>query len=141
MRGRANSTGVEMFGKKSLVSKGEHVAIIEEISEKITRNDDPMFSIKLMIIDGLEKGLWVYDNIVIPKLGSPSFVIMGRTIHFLSCIGEPFEGEFEFDSDNWLNKKVTINVDHENPNAHHDYVKAYVKGYKKYERKDMEAPF
>jgi hypothetical protein len=52
----------------------------------------------------------VWDRIVIPKQGSPAFGIMGRTMHFLHCIGEPYEGSFAWNSDNWQGQVVKVEI-------------------------------
>jgi hypothetical protein len=134
MRGNANSTGADTNNEFNLASKGVHAAVIVEVGEKTTKNGDPMAVVKLQIVDGLDANAIVYDNVVIPKVGSPSFGIMRRTMEFLKTIGEPHEGEFEYNTENWLNHAVKITVEHEAPNAHHKYIKAIVSKYQPDER-------
>jgi hypothetical protein len=107
MRGQANSTGVKPAdGTFELLPNGEYLFEIDSMKETETRHGDPMASIALKIAQGEYKGRFVYDNIVIPREGSPSFKIMGRTKHFLHCIAEPYEDLFEYDTARWLFKRV-----------------------------------
>lgn len=112
MRGRANTTGVSESGF-SLLPEGEYLFEIEEVGEAMTKNNDPMGKLVLVVARGEHKGCKVWDNIVIPNEGSPSFKIMGRTKRFLHAIEEPYEGEFDYDTSRWTGKKVLAEVAHE----------------------------
>jgi len=130
MKGRVNMKDVREQGTFELVGEGEHQAMIQEIRDQYSKeNKDPMTSIKLRILGGPSEGLWVWDNILIPNEGSPAMKIMGRTKHFLHCIGEPHEGEIEWNSERWINKTVKIKVTHEPANSYHRFVKAIVTQY------------
>lgn len=94
-----------------LLPKGKYLFQIIEKIDKTTAKGDPMVNITLQCQenDCIQNKVW--DNIVIPNPKSPSIGIAGRTKHFLHCIGEPYQGQFEWDSDNWAWKKVYANVD------------------------------
>jgi hypothetical protein len=102
-----------MGGGFEVLPEGEYVFEIIEIGEKETKNLDPMAMLVLKVSEGEYQGRKVWDNIVIPNEGSPSFKIMGRTKHFWHCIGEPYEGDVEWNTGNWLHKKVRAKVKHE----------------------------
>ena len=131
MKGNVNMTGIQEQGKFTLLPEGTYEAEIIEVKDKTSSNGDPLVSIKLIVTEGEFKSqAWVWDNILIPSLESPAAKILGRTKHFLHCIGEPFEGEnVEYDSDNWLWKPCVIKVAHEAPNDFHKYPKAVVAEY------------
>jgi len=106
---------------KYLISEGEHTFIVTEVTDKTTKNGDPMAVIKLECALGdVDAGKWCFDNIVIPEPTSPSIAILGRSKHFLHCIGEPYETDnLEIDTDNWINKIVMAEVFTEAPNNFH----------------------
>ena len=96
-----------------LVEEGEHFARIDEMQEAITQNGDDMVKIKLTIVSGVSQDCWLWDNLVISdNPDSPGYKVLGRTKHFLHCIGEPYEGQIEVDTDRWINKEVKIKVEH-----------------------------
>lgn len=113
MRGRMNTTGVEEGTGFRLPPEGDYMVEIVEVGEKNTKNGDPMAMLTLEIKTGEYKGCKIWDNIVIPLPSSPSIAIMGRTKHFLHCIGEQYNGEFEYDTERWKLKKVNVTVKQE----------------------------
>lgn len=111
MRYKANTTGISEQGVFEPIPSGTYTVKITNKSDKTTQNGDPMVNIELTIQgSGDYAGRKVWDNIVIPQEGSPAIKILGRTKHFLHCIGEPYEGDIEIDSDAWLDKVITIVV-------------------------------
>ena len=106
-------TTEENTGQFTPIPEGTYEGMITEVSDKTTSKGDPMGNIKIEIQSREHKGKWVYDNIVIPLEGSPSFKIMGRTMHFLHCIGEEYKGKFIANTENWLWKKLKIQIKHE----------------------------
>ena len=130
MKGRTNMTGVEEGGAAiKVLPQGEYVVEVVEAKDGLTKNDDPMISLKLVVDRGEFKGQWLWDNIIIPNEGSPAEKIKGRSKHFLHCIGEEYEGEFNWDNSRWVGKKVTVEVDHEPANDYHKYTKPIVAKY------------
>ena len=130
MRKNLNTTGVAEQGEFEVCEKGDHYAHIEEVREAITQNGDDMASVKFVVDSGASQDSWVWDNIVISdNPDSPGYKVLGRTKHFLHCIGEPYEGEIKVDTDNWKGKKVKIRVDHEQPNQYHKSIRPIVTAY------------
>jgi hypothetical protein len=104
--------------------------IIEKV-DKLTKNNDPMVSIKLLCQTDPYQNRTVFDNIIIPREGSPAAKIMGRTKRFLHCLGEPYEGNnIEWNSDNWGYRTVKAQISSEpsikDPNKTFNCVKGYV---------------
>lgn len=113
-KGTVNYEGIDEQEERqpgtSLLPKGKYLFQITEKIDKTSAKGDPMVNITLQCQeDGFERNK-VWDNIVIPNPNSPSIGIAGRTKHFLHCIGEPYQGQFNWDSDNWAWKKVYANV-------------------------------
>lgn len=119
-----------------LVPEGTHLMKIIEIVETdkygmplTTEAGDPMARLKLVPVE-LAIEAWVWDQIVISdNPQSSGYKIKGRSKHFLHCIGMPYEGEFEWDANDWIGKKVKAEIKHEAPNKFHNYVKAIVGNY------------
>lgn len=119
--GQAFFDGVEeqdTFISKKLLPLGKEYLfeIIEIFKETKTKHDDPMIIIKLECIGGIdnpEEYNHIYDNIVIPSPDSDGFNISGRTKRFLHAIDEPYQGNFLWDSDNWLTKKCLAKIKNE----------------------------
>lgn len=130
MRGTVNMKNIQEGGSYVLPPEGSYNAEIAEVKDKTSSNGDPMVSIKLVITSGEYQDSWVWDNILIPHLDSQAAKILGRTKHFLHCIGEPYDGEeVKWDSDRWLWKKCRIHIIHEAPNEYHKKPKGVVAEY------------
>jgi len=131
MKGVSNLSGVKEQGKFTLPPEGIYEIEIAEKKDGQSSNGDPMISIKLVICAGeYQDEAWVWDNILIPSLDSPAAKILGRTKHFLHCIGEPYEEEETlWDSDKWVWKRCKVRLVHEAPNAYHKFPKAIVAEY------------
>lgn len=134
MKGQVNMNGVQESpnaGEFILIPEGEYLMKIIQVKDKETESGDPMVSIRFTPVDSeFQERAFVWDNIVIPMPNSPAIKILGRTKHFLHCIGEPYEGDFvTYDSENWLYKTCVVKVKHELPNKHHKNIKAVVDGY------------
>ena len=111
MRKIIDTTEIKESGNFELVEEGIHYARIDEIQESITENGDDMITVKLVIVSGVSQDLWCWDNIVISdNPNSPGYKILGRSKHFLHCINEPYEGKIEVDTDEWIGKKIQIEV-------------------------------
>jgi hypothetical protein len=94
-----------------LLPDGTYMFEISEKEDSESKNGDPMIKIVLRCIEeGDYEGSLVWDNILIPDVDSPSSKIIGRTKRFLHAIGEPFQGDFDVDTDNWINKIVEAKI-------------------------------
>lgn len=111
MRITTDTSGIDESGDGfELLPDGIYLFQIEGVEDKQTKAGDPMAKLTLRILKGEYAERLVWDNIVIPKEGSPAFKIMGRTKHFLHCIGEPHEGAITIDTDRWRGKAVSAQV-------------------------------
>jgi len=94
-----------------LMPNGNHMFEIAEVADGFSANKDPMPNICLRCIeDGESEGKKVWDNILIPEPDSMAHKIIGRTKRFLHAIGEPYQGDFDVDTSDWLNKTVEVKV-------------------------------
>ena len=129
MKGKADSTGASESGSGySLIPDDEYTAKIIEVVDGTTKGGDPMITLTLEIHSLKEwGGRKVWDRIVIPKVGSSAYGIMGRTMHFLHCIGEPYEGTFPWNTDNWQGQIVKIEIGKRTYNdKEYNEVKSYI---------------
>jgi hypothetical protein len=135
MKGKTNMNDVNEQGTFTLLEEGEYLMKISEVVDTdktglplTSKNGDPMIKIMLEPVD--QPNVWVWDNIIISdNVNSPGYQIKGRSKHFLHCIGEPYEGEFDWNSDNWKGKRVKVSIKHEPANEYHKYIKAVVDSY------------
>ncbi len=117
MKGTTDMTGTEEGGSYTLLPEGTYVFNVAEVEDKTTKNEDPMMNVMFTVAVGEFAGKKVWDNIIIPEPGSPAEKIKGRTMHFLHCINEPYEGKFEWNSDMWVGKAVSMRIFHEEYNG------------------------
>jgi len=130
-KGTVNLDGVDEQGEYKLPPQGKYNVEILEVADKTSKSGDPMLSVKFAVAEGEYSGCWVWDNIIIsddPE--SPGHKILGRSKHFLHCIGEPYEGDpVEWNCDNWIGKICKIKIDHEPPNEYHQNIRAIITEY------------
>lgn len=68
-----------------------------------TKNGDPMVNILCEVINDDEfKGERVFHTVTFLKGGTPG---AGMSVHFLKSIGQPWEGNFDVDSSDWVGAK------------------------------------
>jgi hypothetical protein len=148
MKGTVKMTGVQEQGNFELPPEGVYTIEVIDKKDGYSKGGDSMVTIKLGISIGDYKGMWVWDNIIIaddPE--SPGYKILGRSKHFLHCIGQPYEGDnVDWDSDEWLGRLCKIKLGHELPNEYHKYPKGIVVEYMPLDEtaekaKDEESPF
>lgn len=114
MKGRTNTTGVEEGSGFNLIDEGWYFVSIVKVVDSQTKNNDYMARVEFNIIEGKHKGRKIWDNIVISNNpGSPGYKILGRAKHFLHVIGEPYEGDIEFDTDRWVFEQLRVNICYE----------------------------
>lgn len=130
MKGSIDMTDIKEGGTFKIPTPGIYdCEIVEKIdtdkegNPKKTKNGDDIVLIKLLITDGEFSGCWMFDCICF----APG--ILGRTKHFLHCIGCKYEGQLDWDSEDWLYKHVRVNTDIEAANQYHKNDKAVVKNY------------
>lgn len=113
MRGSYSSEGVDMQGNV-IAPPGTYLLKVKKVFDtdkegnpKITKNGDPMVSVLCEVDDvGPYLGATLFHNVTFmarnpdgsAKRGS------GMAVKFLKSIGEPWEGDFEWDSDRWIDR-------------------------------------
>ena len=131
MKGQANYRNVKEQAMQVLLPEGEYVAEITAVKDKVTRNGDPMVAVLFTVIEGDWSDNSVWSNIVFLEVTDPDNPPKGcgTTKHFLHVIGEPYEGDFQWDSDNWKGRQLRITIKHEvfegktkNKVAGHDFL-------------------
>lgn len=107
-RFRHDATGVKVETDFKAAPEGIYTLVILEAStekdgmERITKNGDRYVSVKCEIDEGEFIGNKVWTNITfLPKDKKGA----GMAVHFLKTIGEPWEGEFEVDTENWIGRR------------------------------------
>jgi len=94
----------------TILPAGKYMFEIMQTEDKISSNNDEMVKVTFNCIDDSYYGAPIWDNILFPRPGSKAEKIIGRTKRFLHCLGEPYQGDFEVDTDNWQNKTIEIQV-------------------------------
>ena len=134
-------TDVTEGGVFVTIPEGQYTVQIKEATDGHSKAGDPMINVMMEVVVGEFAGAKLWDNILFPPADSTRAKILGRSMHFLHCIGEPYEGKFKVQTENWPYQKCSIMVKHEQPNEYHSYVKVCVAGYSELdatEKKDTE---
>lgn len=118
-------TNVEAFQR---ASEGIHHVKISDIQEKNTQGGDPMLQVAFEILSGDDKGVKVFDNLVLTDKALWKFKSL------LQIIGMKCDGKVAVDLDNMIGKTLNINVTHEEYNGQirarvSDYLKPGVDKY------------
>lgn len=112
-------TNVEAFQR---ASEGIHHVKISDIQEKNTQGGDPMLQVAFEIVSGDDKGVKVFDNLVLTDKALWKFKSL------LQIIGMKCDGKVAVDLDNMIGKSLNINVTHEEYNGQ---IRARVSDYLK----------
>ena len=115
--------------KFELLPASEYLLEITEVSESETKeNSYYMVTVHYKVVKPDQyKGRQVkYHNITFIPKGNPG---AGRSLYFLKVIGEPYEGSFSINPQNWIGKRISAKV----------AIKEY-KGRENNEVKDFDVP-
>lgn len=105
---KVDFTNVEAFQR---ASEGIHHVKISDIQEKNTQGGDPMLQVAFEIVSGDDKGVKVFDNLVLTDKALWKFKSL------LQIIGMKCDGKVAVDLDNMIGKTLNINVTHEEYNG------------------------
>lgn len=94
----------------TILPNGTYMFEVSQTEDKLSSNKDEMVKVTFNCIEENYYGTPVWDNILFPRPGSKAEKIIGRTKRFLHCLGEPYQGDFEVDTDNWQGKTIEIQV-------------------------------
>lgn len=118
MRGSYSSKGTDVGGNL-VAPAGLYTLKIKKVYDtdkegnpKVSGKGDPMVSVLCEINEGEFLGSTLWHNVTFmgkdetgkPKKGA------GMAVHFLKVIGQPWEDDFEYDSDNWPGKVFRANL-------------------------------
>ena len=107
MRGNLNYTGVVGSGTFEPLPAGQYLVEIARKEDKTSTNGDPQVRLRLKVMSGEYAGRLIFDQVTLIPGGKPG---AGFAKNFLRCIEEPCDGDFEFDSDRWVGKKLIVTV-------------------------------
>ena len=101
---KASSTGVQMDDDFT-IPEGEYTLEIVKAKEGLSKDGlHPQVIVDFKVADGDRKGFPInFHYVTFKKAGDKG---AGMAIKFVKTIGEPWEGDFEVDSDNWIGKKL-----------------------------------
>lgn len=104
---RMNYSQVAETGNFEPLPDGVYSVEIEKYEETETSKGKPMIKVRYRIVSEKHKNRKLFDQIV---LFGPEDKGAGMTKHFLHIIGEPHEGEFEVNPENWIGKKLMARI-------------------------------
>lgn len=97
--------GVRAYQREEL-PLGNHNMVILDVEEATSKNGNEMFKVSVAIDDDELNKRGTYLVTMLP----PDHKAAGMALHFLKTIGEPFEGEFETTTANWVGKRFNAVV-------------------------------
>lgn len=101
---KINMDGVQPWGGPPL-SVGFHQVVVDDVEDKPSSNNNPMFTLTLRAVGGPEAGATIRDRLVFVEAA------MGRVRQFMEAAGiEVPEGEFELTADEVKGRKVRVMV-------------------------------
>lgn len=96
-----NATGMKESGGFTPALPGEYTMRIVNTTEKTTKQGWDMVNCECEIADGEYAGKKVWHNVVFIPKGNKG---EGMALHFLHAIGQPYEGEFDTEPLEWIEK-------------------------------------
>lgn len=106
---RQNSTGVKINSGPTIFPEGDYVLRIVKAELGVTGKGDDKVTVDFEVAEGdlkLESIGWH----VVTFFKDKEHKAAGMAFHFLKCIGEPWEGDFEVDERNWIGKRLKAHV-------------------------------
>ena len=110
MKHSYDSTGVApLDGSFVALPEGDYDLAIIDYKEKETKKGSyPLVSVKCEVVDSLKHdGSKIFYNVTFLPPDMPG---AGMAIHFLKTIGEPWEGKFDWDPDQWIGKRFRAHI-------------------------------
>lgn len=100
-----NSQGVKPSNISGPVPEGEYVLSIVSVEEAQSKRGYPMVKCVCRVEEGEHVGAQIYHYVTFLPSGAPG---AGIAIHFLKCLGEPWEEmeSLNVDPDHWIGKKL-----------------------------------
>lgn len=113
MRVQRNYDDYEENTGGGIMPDGKYMFEIAEKEDSNSKAGDVMINITLRCVEEAYSGNFVWDRILLPLPNSPAHKVIGRSKRFLHCIGEPYQGNFDVDTDRWVGKLVEAEIGHE----------------------------
>lgn len=121
MKRSYDSTGISMEGNYPVAPEGIYDLLIININDmkdgvqRKTKNGDDYISVESEIQNvGEYTGIKVWHGVTIMEDRTRKGA--GMAIHFIKTIGQPWEGKFDIDTDQWIGKtfRAKLNVTKDN---------------------------
>ena len=95
-----NAAGIAILG----IPEDEYILQIKNAKEGKSKGGDYQVTCSLEVVGGKHNGVSVTHYVTFLPKGHKS---AGMALHFLHSRGQPFEGEFNVDPQQWLNNYVS----------------------------------
>lgn len=105
-----DGTGVEVKGFSGFEPLPENVYDFQIVNfkEQLTKNGDQMVNVTLEVVESLQfNGRMVWHNVTFFPSNNKH---AGIALHFLKCIGQPWEGKIAVNPENWIGKRIRAKV-------------------------------
>lgn len=104
-----NSTGVKVNHTITLLPEDDYILRIVKAEPGVTAKGDNKVVVDFEIAEGdFKLETIAFHNVTFFK--DKESKAAGMAVHFLKCIGEPWENDFEVDEKNWLGKRIKAHV-------------------------------
>ena len=108
-----DATNVHPFSGFEPAPEGFYDVMVRNVTEKISKNNDPLYNVEFEIQGGAYMGKRAWHNVTLltwdDGTGKPAKGA-GMAIHFLKCLGEPWEGKIRVTPDNWVGKMLRVKM-------------------------------
>lgn len=100
-----SSEGAEVPNNDFTIPDGEYTLEVKKVKEGKSKNQDYQITCDLEVVEGDHKGFPVKFHRVtfIPATKNPKAA--GMSLNFLKTLGQPHDGTFRIEPDNWVGKK------------------------------------
>lgn len=91
----------------SVAPQGNYHVVITGAEEKVSSNGNDMVKVTCQIDEGQFDGAKIWHNVTFLD---PESKAAGLALHFLHTIGQPYQGEFEIKTSEWLGRRFLANI-------------------------------
>jgi hypothetical protein len=96
-----NYEGVEESGIMKPMPDGDYVFKIGKCEAKTSENGNATVKVELIVNEGQYEGRRINHYVTFPSSEKDLKDWGGISMHWLHCIGEPYQGNIEVNTDNW----------------------------------------
>lgn len=95
-------------GEFGLIPEGEYKVVVSKAYETLTKSTGkPMVKVTFRILEGECSGKPIFDQIVFVEK------MKGRNKHVLKVLGQPCEGDFSVNADDWIGAECIVRIWHD----------------------------